>query len=206
MSRGSPARTAAREEEIINACESLYQTMSFKEITLREISAVTGCTRTLIYHYYQTKEEIFLALFAREYDSWTADLDEIASLRGTIDREMLAGALASSLQKRTLMLKLLSVNLYDMEENSRMERLTSFKVSYGNSCESIRRLMRSWYPGMTEEELQAFMLCFLPFLHGIYPYAHATSKQIEAMDNAGVSHVNWSIYKLVYQGLLKILP
>ena len=206
MSRGSTERSAARGEEIINACESLYQTMSFKEITLGEISAATGCTRTLIYHYFQTKEEIFLALFAREYDSWSADLEEIGTLKGTRDREMLAGALATSLQKRELMLRLLSVNLYDMEENSRMERLTAFKVSYGNSCETLRRLMRSWYPGISEDDLQSFMLSFLPLLHGVYPYAHATAKQKEAMEKAGVTFVKWSVYKLVYQSLLKILP
>jgi len=34
MPKGSPERTAARKEEIINACEKLYQTMSFKDITL----------------------------------------------------------------------------------------------------------------------------------------------------------------------------
>lgn len=206
MPRGSAERTAAREEEIINACEKLYQTMNFKEITLKEISAVTAYTRTSIYHYFQTKEEIFLALFAREYDLWTADLEEIANLKGTRDQEMLAGALATSLQKRTLMLKLLSVNLYDMEENSRMERLTAFKTSYGKSCDTLRSLMRSWYPGISEEDLQSFMLSFLPLLHGVYPYAHATEKQIEAMNNAGVSYVKWSIYRLVYQSLLKLLP
>ena len=35
---------------------------------------------------------------------------------------MLAKKLAESLGRRKLMLKLLSVNLYDMEENSRMEQ------------------------------------------------------------------------------------
>ncbi len=199
-------RTAAREEEIINACEKLYQSMNFKEITLKEISAVTSYTRTSIYHYFQTKEEIFLALFAREYDLWTADLEEIIALKGTRDREMLAGALATSLQKRTLMLKLLSVNLYDMEENSRMERLTTFKKSYGKSCDTLRSLIRNWYPRIDEDDLQSFMLSFLPLLHGVYPYAYATEKQKEAMNNAGVSYVHCSIYRLVYQSLLKLLP
>lgn len=34
MPAGSIERINARKEEIINACEKLYQTMSFKEITL----------------------------------------------------------------------------------------------------------------------------------------------------------------------------
>lgn len=34
MPRGSAELTNARREEIINACKELYQTMSFKEITM----------------------------------------------------------------------------------------------------------------------------------------------------------------------------
>ena len=41
--------------------------MSFKEITLKEIGNATSFTRTSIYNYFQTKEEIFLALLQREY-------------------------------------------------------------------------------------------------------------------------------------------
>ena len=40
MPKGSPERTAARQEEIISACEKLYQTMSFKDITLKEIGNI----------------------------------------------------------------------------------------------------------------------------------------------------------------------
>ena len=63
MPKGSPALTRAREEEIMGACQRLYQTMSFKDVTIKEIGAVTSFTRTSIYTYFQTKEEIFLALF-----------------------------------------------------------------------------------------------------------------------------------------------
>ena len=37
MFKGTPELITQRREEIINACEQLYQTMSFREITLKEI-------------------------------------------------------------------------------------------------------------------------------------------------------------------------
>ena len=58
MPAGSIERTNARKEEIINACEKLYQTMSFKDITLKEIGKETSFSRTSIYNYFQTKEEM----------------------------------------------------------------------------------------------------------------------------------------------------
>ena len=70
MPKGSAELTNARKEEIIAACRELYENRSFKDITLKEIGQRTSFTRTSIYNYYETKEEIFLALLQKEY---TAD-------------------------------------------------------------------------------------------------------------------------------------
>ena len=84
MPRGSEELTNARKEEIVNACAALYETMSFRDITLRDIGNKTSFTRTSIYNYFHTKEEIFLALLKREHDAWITDMDEM--LRKNSDR------------------------------------------------------------------------------------------------------------------------
>ena len=78
MPKGSEELTHARKEEIIDACAALYETMGFRDITIRDIGAKTSFTRTSIYNYFQTKEEIFLALLQREHEAWIADLEELA--------------------------------------------------------------------------------------------------------------------------------
>ena len=70
MPNGSRELAEARREEIIAACEKLYKTVSFKNITLKDIGKATTFTRTSIYNYFQTKEEIFLALLQKEYEMW----------------------------------------------------------------------------------------------------------------------------------------
>lgn len=206
MPKGSPELTAVRKDEIMNACEKLYQKKNFKEITLQDISRETSFTRTSIYNYFETKEEIFLELFEREYNMWTWDIEKLTEKTGEISREELAQEIAVSLQKRKLLLKLLSVNLYDLEGNSRMERLVKFKTAYGRSREVLWNLIRKCYPEIKEYEIKDFMKVFLPYLHGIYPYAYATNKQIEAMDRVGIEHEKTTIKDLVYLGLMKMLP
>ncbi len=49
MPKESPELTQACGEEIIDACEKLYKTMSFKEITIKEIGSEISFTRTSIY-------------------------------------------------------------------------------------------------------------------------------------------------------------
>ncbi len=205
MPKGSPELTAARKEEIVNACEQLYQTMSFKEITLKEIGKVTSFTRTSIYNYFQTKEEIFLALFEREYERWNEELKRIHIDNEVLTREELADKIASSISNREQLLKLLSMNNYDMETNSRSERLVSFKRAYGESMKNMCRLLSKFCPEKSVQDIQNFIYVFFPFMFGIYPYTAVSEKQREAMKEADVNYVYQSIYEITNNCLLKLL-
>lgn len=204
MPKGSPELTAARKEEIINACEELYKTMSFKEITLKEIGTETSFTRTSIYNYFQTKEEIFLALFEREYNRWNKSLTGILENNDSLTKRELAEKIAVSLSEREQLLKLLSMNIYDMEANSRPEILTSFKKSYGASIRNISRLLEKFCPDMNESDIKHFIYMFFPFMFGIYPYTSVTDKQKKAMEEAGIDYVYHSVYELTYSCLYRL--
>lgn len=202
MPKGSPELTASRKEEIINACEKLYQTMSFKEITIKEIGAVTSFTRTSIYNYFQTKEEIFLALMQREYEKWAQEMDSLAENSDTMSASAFADALAYSLENHEQLLKLLAMNHYDMEENSRPERLTEFKTAYGASLDSVRRCLRKFFP---DTDTESFIFVFFPFLFGVYPYSVATEKQLSAMREAGIDFRMHNIYEIIYSCVMQLL-
>ena len=203
--KGTPERVAARREAIVNACEQLYQTMSFRDITLKEIGNAVPFSRPTIYNYFQTKEEIFLALFEREYDRWNAELETILAENEHLSRSLLAKKIAHSLEKRTQLLKLLAMNNYDMEANSRPELLVQFKEAYGKAIRNIRALLNKFCPEMTAQETQRFLYVFFPFMFGIYPYASVTDKQKDAMQQAHVEYVYQSVYELTYSCLTKLL-
>lgn len=205
MPKGSEELTNARKEEIINACASLYETMGFKDITIRDIGAKTSFTRTSIYNYFQTKEEIFLALLEREHKLWIADLEEIAQTNSFLSVDGFADKLARTLEKRGCMLKLMCMNLYDMEGNSRIENLVLFKKEYANALRAISCCLEKFFPSMTVNDIQEFLYAFFPFLFGIYPYTSHTEKQMEAMRLAHVNYIHCSIYELTKPFVAKIL-
>ena len=205
MIKGTPELIAQRREEIINACEKLYQTMSFKEITLKEIGKITSFSRPTIYNYFETKEEIFLALFQREYDRWNEELTAILNGNGQLTKKELADHIANSLAGRQQLLKLLSMNNYDMEGNSRQELLNTFKQSYGRSMHLMCMLLEKFCPDMGVTDIQNFIYTFYPFMFGIYPYTEVTEKQRVAMKEAGISYVYQSVYELTYSCLIRLL-
>ena len=205
MPNGSRGLAEARREEIIAACEKLYKTVSFKNITLKDIGKATTFTRTSIYNYFQTKEEIFLALLQKEYEMWIGRLRQIREGNEQMEPLEFADALAHSLEERETLLKIMSMNHYDMEENSRMERLIDFKVVYGRSLTEVKSCLDKFFVKMTLQDKQDFIYSFFPFMFGIYPYTVVTEKQKQAMERANVNYVYMSVYEIVYAEVEKLL-
>ena len=194
-----------RKEELVDACEKLYQTKTFGEITLKEIGDAAEFTRTAIYSYFQTKEEIFLALLQREYGKWITELEEIGQTKVKLTAPKLARRLALSLGNRVQLLKLLSMNLYSIEENCRLENLVEFKKVYKASIDAVDRCFRKLRPKATPAESYTFTYQFFPFVYGVYPYVFPSKKQINAMKTAGMKLKKRTVYQLAYPAILKML-
>ena len=205
MIKGTPELISQRREEIINACERLYQTMSFRDITIKEISRETSFSRPTIYNYFETKEEIFLALYQREYEYWVEDLKAILNGHKSLTKKKLAEEIAHSIEKRAQLLKLLSMNNFDMEANSRRELLVSFKGAYGASVDIFREILEKYCPDIRQAERERIVYCFFPFMFGLYPYTSVTDKQKQAMEEAGLNFRYQTVYELTCTFLNRIL-
>jgi len=205
MKINSEKRIVRRKYEIVKAVETLYQTMNFKDITLKEIADLTTFTRTSIYNYFQTKEEIFLTLHKIEYERWIEDLENIIATNESMTKDEIAQNIAHTLEKREQLLKLMSMNHFEMEANSRLEILTEFKVAYGNSIKTVKNLIEKFCTDVKESDINDFIYALFPFIYGIYPYAAVNEKQKEAMKMANTGFIYHSVYELAYNAIRKLL-
>jgi len=205
MPKKTPELIANRRNEIINACSTLYSKKGFADISMADIAQETTFTRTSIYNYFHTKEEIFLALLQREYDGWADEIDSAVERAPAMSDKDLAEFLACSLDSRKQMLRLLSMNFYDMEGNSRIENLTEFKRSYGRTMQSVKALVSACRSEFDEDSLNDFLYSFFPFLYGLCPYTEVTDRQDEAMTAAGVGFVHHSVHDLTYRLVVNLL-
>lgn len=197
MSRGSPEKTQARREEILDVAQALYQEKPYHAITIGDIGARTSFGRTSVYTYFQTKDEIFMAFMAREYDAWSATLEKETARHTATGAKAFAAMLAQSLVTHPLLFKLLSMNLYEMESRTRLEHLTAFKRSYGQSRKALEAAFCAYIPQADDEMAETFLCLFYPFLFGVYPYTNVTPEQAQAMDAAGVPPHTCGLVELV---------
>ncbi|SCZ77967.1 TetR/AcrR family transcriptional regulator [Pseudobutyrivibrio xylanivorans] len=193
-----------RREEIMDACEKLYETMGFQSINIKVISTETSFSRPSIYNYFQTKEEIFLGLLTREYMKWNEDLKNIIGRNSDMDKDSLAQAIAKSMEERKTLLKISAMNLYEIEENSREELLVDYKRTFKNSIELFDECLKK-HLKVSNQKSEQIRYAFFPYMYGIYPYSYPTDKQIAAMDEVKLSHMDTTIYEMTYQFLKLIL-
>ena len=62
-----------------------------------------------------------------------------------MNKDEFADKLANTIAKRKNLLKLLSMNMYDMEENSRMEELIEFKKYYALAIKTVRKCVDKFF-------------------------------------------------------------
>ena len=205
MPRISQEESDARRTEIIDACAALYRSESYHDITMTQVAANVHFGRANIYNYFRNKDEILLALLRREHELWAQDLRALAASAIGLDDETVAERLAERLERRTQMLKLLAMNLYDMEQNSRVEHLVEFKRAYASVIEALHELITTVKPDWDAPHIDRFTLALMPFLHGIYPYAFHSDKQLKAMREAGMTESDRSVRALVRDFTLTLL-
>lgn len=205
MPKGSEALTQARREEIIDACAKLYETMGFKDVTIKEIGKVTSFTRTSIYNYFQTKEEIFLALIGREFSRWGEALAAAQAACPVPDRAQVAEILADTLSERVLLLKILSMNMFEIEEKSSLEQLIGFKKAFCGTVDQLERMLAQMTPPLDADGRKAFLYSFLPFMYGIYPYTATTEKQYKAMEANGFTAPALTPHGMILETASKLL-
>ena len=130
----------SRRKEIIDACEKLYKEVGFKNVNIKLIGENVSFSRTSIYNYFETKEEIFLALVEREYLKWNKDLLKIYDNNNKISIDEFIEMIVSSLSKRKILLKLISMNMCEMEENSSYESVKNYKIAYTTSVNLFKNV------------------------------------------------------------------
>ena len=192
-----------RKEEVINACEKLYEKLDFKDINIKLIGSLISVGRTSIYNYFGAKEEIFLALLEREYLKWNEDLSNILQ-NEKLDKEDFIDKITYSLLKRKILLKLISMNMFEIEANSRIESIINYKLAFKESISLIEQCLCKFFD-VKNIEAEEITFTILPFLVGIYPYTSLTNKMKEAINNAKLEYKFYTDKEMIKMGLEKIL-
>lgn len=85
--KGQRARThdqkLFRRQEILDAAQSHFEDVGYESFSMANLAKLSGVAKGTLYLYFTTREEVFLALYARSLIGWSSDF--IAGLHPNMD-------------------------------------------------------------------------------------------------------------------------
>ena len=167
---------AARQQEIIRACEELYETMEYEDISIKEIAKSTSICRSNIYNYYQTKDEIFLDILEKDYLSWTKDIREAMDREEQPGREAYCRNIAGTAALHPRLL------IHPFQE-------------------TMEEVLTRYFPKAPREKIQNFIFLLLSLVQGIYSMTSLCEKQVKAMQEVNPDYQMPDFTAALYQAL-----
>ena len=117
-----------REHAILAAARALATERSVRDVTLTDIAAAVGMHKSAMLRYFETREQIFLAITAEDWHAWSTDLRaRLAALSAPTPITAAAGALAATLAARPLFCDLLAQAPMNLERNVSLDAAYAFK-------------------------------------------------------------------------------
>ena len=182
------ARSAEQKQErmeaIMAAADALFQKRPYHQITMGTIAEALGWSRSNLYKYAATQEEIFLALHSAKNRAWIDDL--AAALDGApLPVPEFARIWARTTDRHASFLRYQEIIIAIIESNVTLERLTDFKRDFASMLPPVVDVLKR----QCNIDEQAAIDLYLRLLYqapGLYNHYHAAELTREAMRAAGL--------------------
>ncbi len=186
----SPEHKQERMEAIMAAADELFAERPYHQITMGTIAEKLGWSRSNLYKYAATQEEVFLALHAAKNRAWIDDL--AASLAGApVPATEFARTWAEVTERNAGFLRYQEILISIIESNVTFERLVEFKRGFAEMLPPIIDVLRRQC-GVDEAAAHDLYLRLLYQAPGLYSHFHCAELTREAMREAGLPETSGS--------------
>jgi TetR/AcrR family transcriptional regulator len=117
-----------RREHLLATARTLWTQGTFSSITMNQVASQAKLAKGTTYLYFQSKEELLLALLGQELEQWFDHLDHELEQTLAHTPRSLAHLIAESLQDRQNLIRLLSIQGGILEQNVTETAAKSFKT------------------------------------------------------------------------------
>jgi AcrR family transcriptional regulator len=185
-----------RISEIVGATARLYTKYPFEDITLTRIAEDAGFTRSNLYKYFSSKEEIFLAFLRQDITTWRNDLLRTYETRKIRSIKTFASIWVNILSRHQRLLDLVSILPSFLEKNVTEEVLVDFKRSVNRELGVLSELLCKTFPAFTPEKAGEFLELQLASAIGLHQITNLSEIQKKVLAYPEFRHmkVDFGLY------------
>jgi len=182
------ARTGEQVEqrirEIQDAAARLIKTLPYEKVTLLRIAQELNFTRSNVYRYFSTKEEIFLSIYVADMRHWSEDIEQAFSEPLSI--EEFAARWTEILCRQEELLELSPLLAITLERNTSEEAFRETKLFLGELLVRLVGVLHRALPSFSEDQLVEFARIQQVLFSGAWPMSRLPEWQKEILRDLGM--------------------
>lgn len=178
-----PEERELRREAILAAAAELFDAEGPQGAGLNAIAARAGFTKSNVYRYFESREEVLLSLFLAELDQLCPDLEQRFSGISPGDLDAIAAAIAAAFIARPRLASLSAIVSTTLEQNISEQAVITLKRGMGTLLQRAAALIHAKLPGSTPEDCAWLTAMVGTIVAGMWPAANpsATARRVLAM-------------------------
>ncbi|MFC1785009.1 TetR family transcriptional regulator [Candidatus Neomarinimicrobiota bacterium] len=194
-----------RINEIVLATESLYKKFGYEEITFVQIAKEAGFTRSNLYKYFKSKEEIFLEFLKYDIKLWKNDLLNDFYKDGYYSIDEFSEIWADLLKKNRRLIELISILYEHLEKHASFESLLNFKESFSEVFQLMAEHLVNKIEGLSFEKVIEFFSLQSALGIGLFQMADLSDNQLKVLEKPKYSHYKIDFHEKFTKGVKYIL-
>lgn len=157
-----------RRQAILDVAHTLFEMQPYETISMAEVASRAGLAKGTLYLYFQTKEELFLALFEQEFTLWFDAVDaHLPTLTPSPDPTALVTWMTASLTSRPALIRLFALAHVILERNASYEAIVHLKRHLNQRVVHTGTLLERCLPTLAAGQGVFLLLQAYAFIIGI---------------------------------------
>ncbi len=166
-----PEHKEERREAILTAARELAGERLVREISLGDIARRVGLAKSNLLRYFESREDVFLRLLLREWESWRISLTErLGSSAATADD--VAATIARTIAERPLFCDLISEMSAVLERNVSVAAVQAFKSQSLDKVDDLAAVLGGRMPDLDGPRARETIAAALIITAGLWPIAN----------------------------------
>jgi len=201
----SPQQIEERRQAILDAAAELFSEREYGEVSLNEIARRARFTKSNVYRYFSTREEIFLTLYMQDFKAWAADFSAtILLLPRKANATDIARATLDVVLRHERLIKLSTLLSIALERNSSKEAILWFKTELSSHYPAQLDALQHAMPMASQEDLHFLFGALHALIAGLWPMCNPNQTVIQVLDTAELAHLELKFEPIMLRALTAI--
>jgi TetR/AcrR family transcriptional regulator len=167
-----PDQIQVRREALLAAAAGLFDAEGPNGAGLNAIAARAGFTKSNVYRYFESREDVLLALFLDEFDHLAQAIEEAVLTQPPEDTAAVAEAITTCFIAHPRCCQLMSIFASVLERNVSEKTIRSVKLHLKARNERIIRVLTGRLPAATPDDCGWALAMTSSLVAGMWPGAH----------------------------------